>query len=147
LDTLASNFVDQVATKLDDTIISLNLTISSAKNFLEATTQQQASNLVSIKETLVQQDGLVKSLTEVVEKSSAVPNPPGLADGNRPPLPQPGIPLSTGGSAIVAKTSHFSSPSNNKILQRVSLASKQVLIDYGPSNPEDPPRDKSIEVQ
>ena len=146
-DTLANNIVDQVAAKLNDTITSLNLAVTSAKNFLEATTQQQASDLISIKETLVQQDGLVKSLAEVVEKISAVPNPPGLANGNWPPLPQPGVPLASGGSAIVAMASHLSSPLNSKLLQPVSLMSKQVLIDYGPSNPDDPPRDKSIEAQ
>ena len=29
----------------------------------------------------------------------------------------------------------------------MTLTSKQVLINYGPSAPDDPPRDKSIEAQ
>ena len=63
-DSLVNNVVDQVLTKIGDNIISLNLAVTSAKNFLEATAQQQASDLVSIKEALVRQDGLVKSLAE-----------------------------------------------------------------------------------
>ena len=102
------------------------------------------SDLVSIKEVLVQQDGFVKSLAEAVEKSSATSNPQGLADGSWPPLLQPSTP---GGSGNVTRASHFSSPLNNKLLQCVSLASKQILIDFGPPAPNDPPRDKSIEAQ
>ena len=77
-DSLVNNVVNQVSTKIGDNIISLNLAVTSAKNFLEATAQQQASDLVSIKEALVRQDGLVKSLAETVEKNSGTPNPLGL---------------------------------------------------------------------
>ena len=55
-----SNNIDQISIKLSDPIISLNLAVSSAKNFLEATTQQQASDLISIKEVIVWQDELIK---------------------------------------------------------------------------------------
>lgn len=81
-----------------------------------------------------------------VEKSSGTPNPLGLTDGNWPSLPQPSTPL-TSGIGSVPRASHFSLHLNNKLLQCVSLTSKQILIDYGPSNPDDLPRDKSIEAQ
>ena len=142
--TLVNN---QVSIKLSDPIISLNLAISSANNFLEVATQQQASDLISIKEVLVQQHELVKSLADAVKKSSALANPRGLVDASWPPLPQSSIPPLPGSSGSVMRASYFSSSSNNKLLQCISLTSKQILIDYGPLAPDDPPRDKSIEAQ
>ena len=150
LGTLVNNVIDQVLIKLSDPIVSLNLAISFAKNFLDVTTQQQATDLISIKEALVQQDELVKSLADTIKKSSAAPNLRGLADASWPPLPQSGIPPlppPPGSSRVGTRASHFSSPSNSKLLQRVSLASKQILIDYSPLAPNEPPRDKSIEAQ
>ena len=83
-----------------------------------------------------------------LRKAQQCPTPLGLADGNwPPPLPQAGIPLSSRGGPNATRASHFSLPLNNKLLQHVSLTSKQILIDYSPSNPKDPPRDKSIKAQ
>ena len=90
--SLVNNVIDQVSNKLNDPVVSLNLAVSSAKSFLEVTTQQQAADLISIKETLVCQDELVKSLAVTIEKSTAAPNLHGLADASWPPLPQTGIP-------------------------------------------------------
>ena len=61
--------------------------------------------------------------------------PPLLQSGARPRnVPSPSPPH------IVPQTS-------NNLIQRISLASKQLLIDYGPKVPDDPPRDKSIKAQ
>ena len=61
--------VDHLVDKLTDPIDNLNTAISSAKNFWEATTQQQASELISLQESLKQQADLDKSFNETVEKS------------------------------------------------------------------------------
>ena len=61
--------------------------------------------------------------------------PPLLQSGARPRnVPSPSPPH------IVPQTS-------NNLIQRISLASKQLLINYGPKAPDDPPRDKSIKAQ
>ena len=40
-----------------------------------------------------------------------------------------------------------SSPTSSKLVQHVSLTTKQILIDYGPLAPNDSPREKSIKAQ
>ena len=122
----------------------LNTAISSAKDFLEATTQQQAADLINIQETLKKQGELVKSLTKTVNKGLSMANPHRLVDSSWPLLLQSGT---CPGIVPSSSPPHHIPQTSNKLIQRISLASKQLLIDYGPKVPNDPPRDKSIEAQ
>ena len=51
------------------------------------------------------------------------------------------------GIILPSSPPHHIPQMSNKLIQRILLASKQLLIDYGPKTPDDPPRDKSIEAQ
>ena len=128
----------------DSVICALAGVSMSAKNFLEATTQQQAEDLIGIQETLKKQEGLVKALVDVVDKAPPTSNPRGLINSSWPPLPQPGA---HPGNVLSSSTPHLIPQTSNKLIQRISLASKQLLINYGPEAPDDPPRGKSIEAQ
>ena len=122
--------------EISDPIDSFNLAISSTKSFLQDTIQQQASDLISIKEVLEQQGELVKSLAEMVEKSSTSSNPHGLTDSSWPPLLQSGAPPLHAGSGAGLRPSQLSSPAFSQLLQCVSLTSKLILINYGPLAPD-----------
>ena len=106
--------------------------------------QQQAADLIILQETLKKQGELIKSLVETVDKGLAAANPQGLANASWPPLQQLG---SCPGSSSSPNLLQHVSQTSSKLIQRISLASKQLLIDYGPKAPDDPPRNKSINSQ
>ena len=135
---------DCLSSRIGEHIDTLKAAIMSAKNFLEATTQQQAEDLIGIQETLKKQEGLVKALTDVVDKLPPTSNPQGLIDSSWPPLLQSGV---RPGNVPSSSTPHLVPQTSNKLIQRTSLASKQLLIDYGPEALDDPSRDKTIEAQ
>ena len=74
---LTDKVIDHLLAKLIDPINTLNTVITSAKNFMEATTQQQALSLVNLQDSLKQQSELVKFLGKVVKKAQQHPIPKG----------------------------------------------------------------------
>ena len=113
---------------------------------MEATTQQQATYLISIQDLLKQQTEIVKSLSKAVEKNASAPNLCGLSDLSWLPLLQsyPHLPATSFLPAL--RSLHISSTTPSKLIQHVSLAAK-LLIDYGLVEIGDPPKDKSIKAQ
>ena len=138
--------VNRISDKINGPTDELNDAITSAKNFTEATTQQQATYLIGIQDTLKQQTEIVKSLREAIKKKGSAPNPRNLPDSSWPPLPQPG-PHLPATSFSPARPPHISPTVPSRLIQRVSLAAKQLLIDYGPVELGDPPKDRSVKAQ
>ena len=87
--------------KIDNPLAKLNDAVAATKNFLDAVTQKQAAELISLQGSIKQQAELVKLLTDTSEKANLASNPKSLADMAWPPLPTsggappiPGLPIS-----------------------------------------------------
>jgi hypothetical protein len=145
--SLTDKIIDQLTNKLIKPISSLDSAVTSAKNFLDATSQQQASDLLNLQESISKQSEFVKSLANSSEKVNQASNPRGLADSNWPLLSSPPSALPQGVHPASLLASPSNSPATSKIRQRVSLASKQLMIEYGPLGENELPRDKSVESQ
>jgi len=148
---LASSVSDKVAEKivntLSETINKLSDSVTSAKNFLDATSQQQATELLSLQETSKQHSDLIKSLADSSEKLNQVSNSRNLTDSAWPLLSAVNQSPSQLVHPVLLLHSHNTSHTTPKVLQWVSLASKQLLIEYGPLEENENPREKSVEAQ
>jgi hypothetical protein len=60
--------IDQLTNRLTKPIASLDSAVSSAKNFLDAMSQQQAPDLLNLQESISKQSDFMKSLTNSSEK-------------------------------------------------------------------------------
>ena len=145
--TISAKLIDKIANGLSKPIDKFSDSIAAANNFLLATSQQQASDLLSLQDSVKQQNDLTKSLAESSAKLSQNSAPPALSDSAWPLLtptnpitPQPIHPSSL-------LHAHNAPPAAPKLLHRVALSSKQLLIEYGPLEENEAPRDKSIEAQ
>ena len=145
--SVSAELIDKITNKLSDPIDKLTNSISSANTFLLAASQQQATELLSLQESVKQQNDLTKSLAESSEKLIQSSASRGLTDtawlllsASNPTSPHSIHPASL-------LHTHNSSPAVPKLLHQVSLASKQLLIDYGPLDENEAPWDKSIESQ
>ena len=145
--SLSEELIDKITDKINNPIDKLLDSITSAKNFLDATSQQQANELISLQESVKQQIDVAKTLAETSEKLNIVSSSRSLNDSAWPPLSatNPGTSQAVHPSSLLH--SHNPTPNNPQILQRVSLASKQLLIEYGPLEGNEVPRNKSIEAQ
>jgi hypothetical protein len=119
-----------------------------AKSFLNATSRQRAIELIFLQDSVKQNNDLTKSLSESSEKLNQKSSSNGLSNTAWPPLPASG-PSSSSQTIHTASLLHSRSSSTPtpQILQRVSLTTKQLLIEYGPLKENEEPRAKSIEVQ
>jgi len=145
--SLMDKIIDQLTNRLIKPISSLDSAVSSAKNFLDATSQQQASDLLNLQESISKQSDFVKSLANSSEKVNQASNPRSLADSNWPLLSSSSPPPPQGVHPASLLTTASNSPASSKISQRISLASKQLMIEYGPLGENELPRDKSVESQ
>ena len=88
--TVADQLIDKVIDKIDSPLVELNNAVNATKTFLDAVAQKQATELLSLQESIKQQSELIKSLTDASEKAALVANPSSLADSAWPPLPASG---------------------------------------------------------
>ena len=135
--TVSDAIIDKVIDKISIPLGALNESVSAAKEFLDATLQKHASELLELQDSTKQQAELVKSFTEASANLAQNHNPQGLADAawpqltgsnHHPPLGCPVIPQHRGNTQA-----------DPKVIQRVSLAAKQLLIEYGPLDDGEPP--------
>ena len=89
--------------KIDGPISKLNDAVTATNTFLDATTQKQAAELLSLQESVKQQSELVKLIADVTDKANLAANPRNLADAAWPPLPAAGnAPHNLGPPAFMA---------------------------------------------
>ena len=100
-DSVSSTIADQLSNKLIDKInspiIKLNEAFEATKSFLDAMTQKQAAELLTLQESTKQQADLAKSLAASSEKLSIASNPRNLSASAWPLLqvhPSPASPQS-----------------------------------------------------
>jgi hypothetical protein len=144
--TVSDSIIDKVIDKLIEPVDKLNNSVIAAKDFLDATTQKQASELLSLQESIKQHADLVKSFTESSEKFAQSSIPRGRADAAWPPLSGVNPPVSTQGHPAPSPLRGGSQP-DPRVAQRVALATKQLLIEYGPLDEGEEPRPRSVEAQ
>ena len=124
--TVADNVIDKMIDKISSPLAKLSDLIDSTKSFLDATSQKQATELLSLQDVVKQQAELIKLLS-VIQQS----NPRGLSEASWPLLPPAGPP--SGSQPHLGPRHHRVNVSTDpKVAQRVALATKQLLIDYGP---------------
>ena len=144
--TVSDLIIDKMIDKFSELLSRLNNSITATKMFLDAAAQKQAMGLLSLQESVKQQEGLAKSLATSAEKLNCSPNPLGLDDAAWPRLaanPPSSAPSSpTGGQAPRSNIM-----ANPKVAQRVALAAKQLLIDYGPIDAGEEQYPSTIEAQ
>jgi hypothetical protein len=145
--SLSDKLIDKITNKISEPIDKLLSSVTSAKNFIDAASQQQATELLSLQESVKQHNDLTKSLAESSEKLNQVSTSRSLTNTAWPPLSATNPAPSQTIHPASLLHSHNSSSATPQILQRVSLASKQLLIEYGPLEENETPRDKSIEAQ
>ena len=137
--TITDHVINKVIDKISDPLIKLNHSIDATTSFLDATSQKQADELLSLQDAVKQQAELIKSLTE-----TQTLNPRGLPEASWPLLsasnPNSGVQTPPGPAPPRINT--ITDP---KVVQRVSLASKQLLIDYGPLDEGEELRPKTID--
>ena len=144
--TVTEKIIDKIADRLVELIGKLSDSIMVAKNFLDATSQQQASELVSLQESVKLQTDMVKSLTDSSEKISITSDPKSLANADWPPL------ASTGNNMAhqlhPASLLHRRGSSvDPRVLQRILLTSKQLLLDYSLLDEGEPLHSRTIKAQ
>ena len=84
--TVTDKINDKIADRLIELMSKLSDSIVVTKNFLDATSQQQAFELVSLQESVKLQTDIVKSLADSSEKISLALDPKSLANTDWPPL-------------------------------------------------------------
>jgi methyl-accepting chemotaxis protein len=83
--SISTKLIDKITSRLSEPIDKLDKSISSVNNFLLATSQQQASALLSLQDSTKQQMDLTKSIAESSEKLSQTP-PPAASRNQHGPL-------------------------------------------------------------
>ena len=140
---VSNHVIDKMIDKISDPLAKFN---DATKGFLDATTQKQASELLALQDAVKQQTVLIKSLTDASDNIAQPLNPRGLSDSAWPLLAA----LSTTNCprAPLGPNPHRSnSILDPKVTQRVVLASKQLLIDYGPLDEGEELRPRTIDEQ
>jgi hypothetical protein len=113
--------------KIDGPLSKLNNAISATNTFLDATTQKQAAELLSLQESVKQQVELVKTITDASEKANLAANPRNLADAAWPPLPAAkNAPLNLGSPAFMAPCG--ATHADPKVTQHVALATVKTRL-------------------
>ena len=84
--SLTDKIIDQLTNRLNEPITLFDSAISAAKNFLDATSQQHATDLLSLQDSISKQSDIVKSLANSSEKVNLASNSRDLSDANWPHL-------------------------------------------------------------
>ena len=144
--TVSDLIIDKMINKFSEPLARLNNSITATKMFLDAAAQKQASGLLNLQESINQPEATAKSLADSADKISHAPIPGVLDDVTWPrlsacltaatPIPPPGAQSPVG--------SHQADP---KVVQRVALAAKQLLIEYGPLDAGEESPTSTVEAQ
>ena len=78
--------IDKAINKINVPLDKLNEAINITKEFLDATSQKQAAELLPLQESLAVHSSLVKSLADAAKTFAQSSNPRGLANMAWPPL-------------------------------------------------------------
>jgi hypothetical protein len=78
--TIVNQLTDKLINKINGPIIKLNKAFEATKSFLDAMTQRQAAELLTLQESTKQQSDLTKSLADSSEKISIASNPRNLSE-------------------------------------------------------------------
>ena len=144
--TVSDLIIDKMINKFSEPLSRLNNSITATKMFLDAAAQKQASGLLSLQDSVKQQETLAKSLADSADKLIHAPNPLGLDKSAWPRLgTNPSgtlLAVPPGGQKV--RGNHQTNP---KVAQRVALATKQLLIDYGPLDVGEELHPRTIEAQ
>ena len=73
--TVTNKIINKIANRLVEPISKLSDSIVVTKSFLDATSQQQASELVLLQESVKLQTNIIKSLTDSLEEISIASDP------------------------------------------------------------------------
>jgi hypothetical protein len=135
--TLANTIAEKIATQINSSIDKLTSGIASTKDFLDATTRQQAEATLALQESVTHNTESSKSLANTTEEliSSA------SKQCNNTDWPSLSGPASTSGNVIHPASllhSMLSAP-HIKIQQRTLLAARQLLIELGSLEEDLPP--------
>ena len=143
--TVTNAIIDKVIDKINAPLGAFNESVSAAKEFLDATLQKHASELLELQDSTKQQAELVKLFAEASAKLAQSHNPQGLADATWPQLTGSNHQTPLGCPAI---PQHWgNTQADPKVIQRVSFAAKQLLIEYSPLDDSEPPHPKTAEAQ
>jgi hypothetical protein len=145
--SLSEKLIDKITDRISTPIDKLLESITTAKSFFDATSQQQATELISLQESAKQNYEVAKSLAETSEKLNQASISRSLSDSAWPPLSAPNPSTSQAIHPASLLHARNATSANPQVLQRVALASKQLLIEYGPLEENEEPRVKSIEAQ
>jgi hypothetical protein len=127
---LSDKLLDRFTNSLSTPISKLMDSVSSTKSFLDATLQKQA--VLSLQESVKQQIDNAKAIAEASAKLNTAHTPGDLLDPAWPPL-EAMNPASPHLIHLASLLHSRSTPQTNpKVLHQISLASKQLLIEYGP---------------
>jgi hypothetical protein len=145
----SASLSDKIVTKITESIDVLRTEIDNAKEFLDATTQKQASITVDAQKAAEKNIELTNKLTEVSGKVSALDaNPRRLASSVWPSLTR----NVTAGNGPPPAFDPSLPPSHTKLQQRILLETQQALVEFdgphdvdGGSLPFD--HDRSAEAQ
>jgi hypothetical protein len=146
-DVLSEKLIDKFTDKINQPIDKLLDSVTAAKSFLDATSQQQASELISLQESAKQHNDIVKALAETTDKLNQPSASRSLNESTWPLLFAANPTPTQAVHPASLLRSHNPASANPQIIQRVSLASKQLLIEYGPLEENVERRNKSIEEQ
>ena len=126
-DDLSTSLVSSIAEKLTAQFGNVPEELKKAKEFLEATSTQQASGILGLQETTAQQAATTANLVEVSAKLAEAPRPTNAGTPLWPSLPS---------AASLPPVSHDPSQSANevRVQQRLLLASRTVLIEVDHSS-------------
>ena len=144
--TIVDGVIDKVIDKINAPLAKLNEHIDATKSFLDAAAQKQAAELLSLQEAVNQQASLINSLTSASEKAAQAPNPRGLSDAAWLQLTASG-PLGHLRVTTGPMPPHGLPMADPKVVQRIALASRQLLINYGPLDEGEELCPKTIDEQ
>ena len=144
--TVSDLIIDKMIDKFSEPLSRLNNSITATKMFLDAAAQKQASGLLSLQDSVKQQETLAKSLADSADKLIRAPSPLGLDETAWPRLSAnpSGTLLAVPPGGQMIRGNHQTNP---KVAQRVALTAKQLLIEYGPLDVGEELHPRTIKAQ
>ena len=135
----AASLSTKIISKIETAMLSINSKADNAKNFLSATTMQQAEATITLQKATQDFSSSVDKLTQASTKTmeSIDKHQQQLSEGDWPRL-------SGGSPAVPALRNPLSSnffllsPAEAKVKHRVLLAGKQIYVTIDPNNAEHP---------
>ena len=145
--SLSDKLIDKITDMINEPIRKLLDSITTAKSFLDATSQQQATKPIPPQEPIKQHDNIAKSLTETSEKLNQTLTSRSLNDLAWPLLSATNPETSQAVHPASLLHSHSPASNNPQVLQHVLLTSEHLHIKYGPLEENEKLQNRLIEEQ